>query len=87
MSKSKAEQPKFLAEKLKQIRLRLNLTQEQLFQALEKELKGKAKLHFGYITRYESATRVPSLIVLLAYSRLAKIPLENLIDDEVNIYQ
>jgi transcriptional regulator with XRE-family HTH domain len=54
-----------------------------MFEALETELKGSAKLHFGYITRYESGNRVPSLLVLLAYSRVASISLEILIDDEL----
>lgn len=85
MSRNKAEQPKLLAEKLKQIRLTLGLTQEAMFEALEAKLKGSAKLHFGYITRYESGSRVPSLLVLLAYSRVAGIPLEVLVDDELSL--
>jgi len=85
MSRSKAEQPKRLAEKLKQIRLRLELKQEGMFQLLEKELKDKATIYFGYITRYESGSRVPSLLVLLAYSKVAGISLETLIDDEMNL--
>lgn len=85
MSRNKAEQPKRLAEKLKRIRLQLELTQEEMFQSLEKELKGRSKIHFGYITRYESGSRVPSLLVLLAFSRIAKIPLEYLIDDEIEL--
>jgi len=83
MSRSKAEQPKRLAEKLKQIRLTLGLTQEGMFQALQKEIKGDAKIHFGYITRYESGSRVPSLLVLLAYSRVSGVTLDVLIDDEL----
>jgi transcriptional regulator with XRE-family HTH domain len=85
MSRSKAEQPKRLAEKLKQIRLALGLTQEGMFQALEKEIKGDSKLHFGYITRYESGSRVPSLLVLLAYSQVCSIHLEVLVDDELSL--
>jgi transcriptional regulator with XRE-family HTH domain len=85
MSRVKADQPKRLAEKLKQIRLGLNLTQDAFFTALEKELKGKTKIHFGYITRYESSTRVPSLLVLLAYARIGKVSLESLIDDKLDL--
>jgi len=85
MSRSKAEQPKRLSEKLKQIRLNLEITQEGIFQLLEKELKDEATIHFGYITRYESGSRVPSLLVLLAYSRVAGISLETLIDDEIDL--
>jgi transcriptional regulator with XRE-family HTH domain len=85
MSRSKAEQPKRLAEKLKQIRVILGLTQEGMFQSLQKEIKGNATIHFGYITRYESGSRVPSLLVLLAYSRVGKVSLEVLIDDEIDL--
>ncbi len=85
MPRVKADQPRRLAEKLKQIRLGLNLTQDALFTALEKELKGKTKIHFGYITRYESGTRVPSHLVLLAYARIVKKPLENILDDELDL--
>lgn len=83
MSRNKAEQPKRLAEKLKQIRLSLGLTQEAMFEALEKVKKPNATLHFGYITRYESGSRVPSLLILLAYARVANVSLEFLIDDEL----
>jgi len=86
MSRNKAEQPKRLAEKLKQIRLDLRLTQEDMFKALEREIKPEAKLHFGYITRYESGSRVPSLLVLLAYARVANTSLESLVDDDLSIF-
>lgn len=85
MTRSKADSPGRLAEKLKQVRHNLGLTQEQLFSALDKELKGRAKLHFGYLTRYESSSRVPSLLVLLAYSKVAGVPMEILVDDEVDL--
>lgn len=85
MSRSKAEQPKRLAGKLKQIRLALGLTQEQMLHALEKESKENVKFHSGYFTRYESGSRIPSLLILLAYTRVSKIPLESLIDDDVDL--
>ena len=40
-------------------------------------------LHLGYIARYEAGTRIPSLLVLLAFARVAKISLESLVDDRI----
>lgn len=85
MSSGTPEQPKRLAEKLKHVRVSMGLTQQAMFEALEKEMNGNAKLHFGYITRFESGSRVPSLLVLLAYARVTGITVEVLIDDNLNI--
>jgi transcriptional regulator with XRE-family HTH domain len=87
MSRSRADSPKRLAEKLKQVRHNLGFTREQLFLALEEELEGRAKLHFGYLTRFESGSRVPSLLVLLAYARVGKVPVEALIDDKMKLFE
>jgi hypothetical protein len=37
------------------------------------------------VSEYESGTRVPSLLTVLAYSRAAAIPVEKIIDDELTI--
>jgi transcriptional regulator with XRE-family HTH domain len=87
MSRSKAEQPKRLAEKLRRIRRDFGWTQEQLFKALETELGGSGRLHFGYISRFEGGSRVPSLLVLLAYARVAGVAVEILIDDKLDLLE
>jgi transcriptional regulator with XRE-family HTH domain len=73
--------PKRLAEKLLQIRLALNLSQNELIKRLDFE----KELVQGTISTYELGKREPSLPLLLKYSRLAGICLDVLIDDEVNL--
>jgi transcriptional regulator with XRE-family HTH domain len=73
--------PKRLAEKLKQIRVSLNLSQNELIERM-----GFAGAIFqGNISQYEIGRREPPLPVLLAYARVAKIHVDNLIDDELTI--
>lgn len=85
MARLKPEQPERLAEKLKQIRLALGFTQEKMLNALQEVTHKEAKLHFGYITRFETGTRTPSLLILLAYAHLASISTDVLIDDTLEL--
>jgi hypothetical protein len=39
----------------------------------------------GHISDFELGKREPNLIVLLAYSRLSNIPLNNIVDDELDL--
>jgi transcriptional regulator with XRE-family HTH domain len=76
-------QPDRLSEKLRQIRTRLDYTLEEMAQALagvKKSPPDKSHIH-----RFESGIREPSLLVLLEYSRVAGVPLEFLVDDDLNI--
>ena len=70
--------PKHLAAKLLQIRLNLQLSQKQLARRL-----GIAR--YTSISKYELDKNEPPLGVLLAYSRAAQIPLEQIVDDELTI--
>lgn len=73
--------PKRLAEKLKQIRIQKNLSQNEILQKL-----GFDNILFqGNISQYELGRREPPLTVLLAYARLAEISLEILIDDNLDL--
>jgi transcriptional regulator with XRE-family HTH domain len=72
--------PERLAEKLKQIRESLNLSQNEILA----QLGFKERLFRSNISQYELGTREPSLLVLLAYARLAKISVDVLIDDELD---
>lgn len=72
--------PEFLAEKLLAIRTELRLTQIELAEELSCE---KIKLRKSDISRYESGTREPSLVVLLRYARLANVTMETLVDDKL----
>lgn len=70
-----------LSQKLRQIRIDLGLSQSELVRRLGFE----DSLHVGRISEYELSMREPSLILLLAYARLARIHLEDLVDDEIDL--
>jgi transcriptional regulator with XRE-family HTH domain len=73
--------PKRLAEKLRQIRTALDLTQAELLRKLDIEgLATQSK-----ISEFESGRRDPSLLILLQYSRLAGVHMEDLVDDEADL--
>jgi transcriptional regulator with XRE-family HTH domain len=75
------EKPARLAEKLKQIRLELGLSQNQMLDRLGLS----EKLFRSAISGYELGRREPSLLVLLKYARLASVYVDVLIDDELNL--
>jgi transcriptional regulator with XRE-family HTH domain len=70
MGRSRQPRPDRLAEKLKQIRLKMELTQADLLNRLSDE---KTSLHLGYIGLFETGERIPSLLVLLKYSRVSGV--------------
>lgn len=82
MGRNKRIQPTRLAEKLKSIREKHNLTGEQL---IEKLNCPQFSLHRASVSEYEKGRREPPSLILLAYARLAEIPLENLVDDDLNL--
>ena len=71
--------PEFLAEKLLLIRRRLKLSQPQLAKRL-------GIRDYTMISKYEHDLNEPPLAVLLAYSRAARIPLEIIIDDDLDLF-
>ena len=73
--------PKRLAEKLRQIRLALGLSQTEMLKrlGLEEDMK------YARISEYETGQREPSLLTLLEYSRVAGIHMEVLADDDVDL--
>lgn len=73
--------PKRLAEKLKQIRIQLRLSQNELLEKI-----GFSEYIFqGNVSQYELGRREPPLPVLLRYAQLAKISVDVLIDDDQNL--
>jgi transcriptional regulator with XRE-family HTH domain len=73
--------PQRLAEKLRYIRISLDLTQAELLRQLDIEgLATQSK-----ISEFESGRRDPSLLILLQYSRLAGVHMEDLVDDETDL--
>ena len=68
--------PKRLAEKLRQIREALGVSQHEMAQRL------RHRLEASNISRYKRERNKPPLEVLLAYARLASVSMEQIIDDE-----
>ena len=81
MGKSKRPIPAKLGEKLKAIREYFKLTQEELIERLDCSMP----LYKGTISNYEKNVREPSAIVLLHYSNLAKVSINVLVDDKVDL--
>lgn len=81
MGRGIRQKPKRLAEKLLQIRFALGLSQNELIRRLGFE----GEITQDYISAYERGVREPPLPVLLQYARTAKILVEILIDDELDL--
>jgi transcriptional regulator with XRE-family HTH domain len=75
------QKPERLAEKLKQIRLSLDLSQDGMLERL-----GLTEEFFrSRISAYELGNREPPLPVLLRYARLVGVSTDVLIDDELDL--
>jgi transcriptional regulator with XRE-family HTH domain len=73
--------PKRLGEKLKEIRVNLNLSQSELIEKM-----GFSDVVFqGNISQYELGRREPPLPVLLAYAQIANIYVDILINDDLEV--
>ena len=73
--------PKHLAKKLLQIRRSLGVSQGDLV----RQLGVQALIEHTTISKYELNKDEPPLAILLAYARLAGIPVEQIIDDELEL--
>jgi transcriptional regulator with XRE-family HTH domain len=73
--------PERLADKLRQIRLALGLSQAEMLSRLGVQDLIVVK----QISAYELGKREPSLMVLLAYARAANVIADVLIDDELDL--
>jgi transcriptional regulator with XRE-family HTH domain len=74
--------PKKLAKKLRQIRMRLGLSQTEMVKALSYKA---SPLYSSQISQYEQGNREPPLMLLLAYARLARVSTDELIDDKLDL--
>ena len=66
--------PKKLGKKMKQIRERLGMSQRQIVTALNYK---DTPLRASQISQYESGQREPTMMLVLAYARLAKVSMES----------
>ena len=73
--------PKYLAKKLLQIRRSLGVSQGELV----RQLGVQALIEHTTISKYELNTNEPPLAILLAYARIAGIPVEQIIDDQIEL--
>jgi transcriptional regulator with XRE-family HTH domain len=81
MGKQTRKRPKRLPEKLLEIRLKLNLSQNEMVRRLG--LSGE--IERDYISKFERGTLEPTLQVLLQYARAANVYVDVLIDNELNL--
>jgi len=79
MGRASRPKPKFLASKLKKIRESLNLSQTEMLIKLGYPVEKKD--FRSVISAYELGKREPNLIDLLKYAKIARVYVENLIDD------
>ena len=73
--------PKHLAKKLLQIRRSLGVSQGEMV----RRLGVQALIEHTTISKYELNKNEPPLTILLAYARLVGIPVEQIIDDELEL--
>ena len=73
--------PERLSDKLVQIRNALGLSQTEMWRRLGLE----DVVTYDRISRYEKGKNEPPLTILLQYARVAGVPTEVLIDDELDL--
>ena len=71
--------PKHLAAKLRAVRDHLGVSQTGMKELLN------FNSPYGRISEYERGKRQPTILTLLAYARVAKVPLEEIVDDELEL--
>lgn len=81
MGRIPREKPSRLAEKLTYIRKALNLSQD----GMARRLGIGDRLTREEISKYERGLRIPSLLTLLKYARVACLIVDDLIDDDLNL--
>jgi transcriptional regulator with XRE-family HTH domain len=82
MGRSHRPRPVHLGDKLLQIRRSFNLTLEQMIEHLG---YNDSPLYPTNVSAMERGDREPSLLLLLAYARVAGVSTDILIDDEINL--
>ena len=85
MGRSQRLRPKHLAKKLRAIREWLDLTQAQMVEELTRSGLKNERIYAATISQFEADKREPSLLVLLAYSKLSGHSINDLVDDHVKI--
>ena len=71
--------PKRLAEKLRQIREALGVSQRGMVERLGVEMP------FQNISKYERDRSIPPIEIVLAYARAAGVQVEQIVDDDLDL--
>jgi len=79
MGKPPREKPKRLARKLLAIREQLGVSQTEMAKLLN------LKKTYTVISSYERGTGEPNLLTLLRYARLARVSMDVLVDDKLDL--
>jgi transcriptional regulator with XRE-family HTH domain len=74
--------PKKLGKKMRQIREGLGMSQRQIVEVLNYK---DTPLRASQISQYETGQREPTMMLVLAYARLAGISTDVLIDDKMKV--
>lgn len=82
MGRSRRPRPNRLAEKLKQIRRHLDLSQTEMVNRLD---YADSPLIPADISLFENDKSEPPTQLVLKYARIVKIPMEILIDDDLEL--
>jgi transcriptional regulator with XRE-family HTH domain len=77
MARYRRKSPKKLGQKMREIRLRLEMTQEEVARQIGTDS--------GAISRFERGLRDPSLLEILAFSQMSGVGVELLIDDKQSL--
>jgi transcriptional regulator with XRE-family HTH domain len=77
MARYRRKSPKKLGQKMREVRLRLEMTQEEVAKQLGTDS--------GAISRFERGLRDPSLLEILAFSQMSGVGVELLIDDRQSL--
>src|ERR1041385_2384863 len=73
--------PERLGEKLRQIRVALDLSQSKFL----KHLGFEGEIAYTRISEYERGKKDPTLDVLVEYARVARVHLEVIVDDRLDL--
>jgi transcriptional regulator with XRE-family HTH domain len=79
MGRSRRNKPLQLSHKLFASRKRLQMSQTEMARALG------LTVHYSAVSNFELGTREPDLLVVLRYARLAGVPMETIVDDNLNL--
>ncbi|MBA3240204.1 MAG: helix-turn-helix transcriptional regulator [Acidobacteria bacterium] len=82
MGRAPRPKPERLAAKLLHIRTALGLTQDEMLKRLRYR---KSPLYASQISDFEQGKREPPVLVLLMYARAAGVPMEWLVDDDLEL--